>query len=151
QLKKYHAAGGNLIDTADVYALGASEQIVGNVLHRLRIRDDVVLATKAGGVLRPRLGYDASCDHLKRSLDMSLRNLRTAYVDLWQVHGWDAQIPLHETLAALDWAVASGRARYIGISNYSGWQTMKAALRQFGRGRAPIMSTQMEYSLLQRG
>src|SRR5436305_8984011 len=132
QLREYVDTGGNFIDTADVYAGGESERILGRLLTTLVNRDDVYVATKA--VLRfgpdaPRR-QDASRRHLLRSLDASLERLGTSYVDLWQLHSWDAETPLDESLAALDIAVSSGRVRYVGISNYSGWQTAKAATHQ---------------------
>ena len=106
---------------------------------------------KAVGVPTERR-RDASRRHLLSALDASLRRLGVDYVDLWQLHAWDPRTPLEETLAALDTAVASGRARYVGVSNYSGWQTAQAATWQAAvPGRAPIVSTQVEYSLLQRG
>jgi aryl-alcohol dehydrogenase-like predicted oxidoreductase len=144
-------AGGTLLDTADVYADGRSEQIVGSLLAEVG-RDSVVLATKA--VSRPgtERRLDASRGHLLSALDASLRRLAVDHVDLWQLHAWDPATPVDETLSALDAAVASGKARYVGVSNYSGWQTATVAALQSGRaGAARPVSTQMEYSLLQRG
>lgn len=90
--------------------------------------------------------------HLLKALDDSLDRLGIEHVDLWQLHGFDPLTPLDETLSALDVAVSSGRARYVGVSNFSGWQTAKAAAWQAGwPGRVPIVSTQVEYSLLERG
>jgi len=152
QVKTFQDAGGTLIDTADVYADGEAEAVLGGLLHRLVPRDEVVIATKAG--LRPghRRRRDASRGHLVRALDASLSRLATDYVDLWQVHGFDPDTPLEETLSALEHAVASGRARYVGVSNYSGWQTARAATLQSGvPGRTPLVSTQVEYSLVERG
>jgi aryl-alcohol dehydrogenase-like predicted oxidoreductase len=98
------------------------------------------------------MGRGASRGHLLTALDASLERLGLDHVDLWQLHGWDDQTPLEETLAACDLAVSSGRARYVGISNFSGWQTAHAATWQRAwPGRTPIVSTQVEYSLLQRG
>jgi aryl-alcohol dehydrogenase-like predicted oxidoreductase len=152
QLKSFVEAGGTLIDTADVYADGESETIVGRLLHGVVGRDDVVVATKAVSRRTAERQRDASRRHLLSALEASLRRLATDYVDLWQLHTWDPLTPLEETLAALDAAVSSGRARYVGISNYSGWQTAQAATWQRAwPGRAPICSTQMEYSLLERG
>jgi aryl-alcohol dehydrogenase-like predicted oxidoreductase len=157
QLRAFVDAGGTLVDTADVYSHGDSERVVGRLLQSLVERSDVVLATKAvnGG---PRTGgrsghrrADASRKNLLDSLDASLQRLQVDTIDLWQLHTWDRFTPLEESLAALDTAVASGRVRYAGISNYSGWQTAKAATCQQTRGAAPLASTQMEYSLLQRG
>jgi len=151
QLLAFVEQGGTLVDTADVYADGLSEQIVGRLVAEVG-RDSVVIATKAvsrgGGARR----FDASRAHLLRALDSSLARLGVDHVDLWQLHAWDAATPLEETLSALDAAVASGKVRYAGISNYSGWQTAKAAALQSAKpGSLPLVSTQVEYSLLQRG
>jgi len=152
QLQAFVRAGGNLLDTADVYGLGAAEDMVGRLLGKVVAREEIVLATKAGGALAgPSAPSDASRDHLMAALDNSLRALRTDVIDLWQIHRWDFAHPLDETLAAVDWALSSGRVRHAGISNYSGWQTMKAAICQATRGRQPLVSTQVEYSLLERG
>ena len=98
------------------------------------------------------MGRGASRGHLLAALDASLERLGLDYVDLWQLHAWDDGTPIEETLAACDLAVTSGRARYIGISNFTGWQTAQAATWQRAwPGRTPIISTQVEYSLLQRG
>jgi aryl-alcohol dehydrogenase-like predicted oxidoreductase len=118
-------AGVNLIDTADVYSGGVSEEIVGAVLEGRR--DQVLIATKA----RMSMGEGAndaglSRAHLIRSVENSLRRLRTDYIDLYQVHEWDGQTPLEETLETLDTLVRSGKVRYVGCSNYAGWQLMKA-------------------------
>ena len=100
----------------------------------------------------PDRRFDTSRGHLLSALDASLQRLGTDYVDLWQVHAFDPGTPLDETLQALDIAVTSGRARYVGVSNFCGWQLAKAAAWQLaGPGRTPLASTQMEYSLLQRG
>ncbi len=152
QLKFYLEAGGTLVDTADVYGDGDAELVIGSLLESLVPRDELVIATKAG--LRPRLGRrrDGSRAHLLGTLDASLRRLGTDYVDLWQVHGYDTDTPFEETLAALDHAVSSGRARYVGVSNFSGWQTARAAAWQAAwPGRAPVIAAQVEYSLLERG
>ncbi len=148
QLAEYLAAGGTLVDTADVYADGASERIVGRLLAEVG-RDDVVVATKAVG-RRTGRRFDASRRHLLAALDASLARLGTDHVDLWQLHRWDPATPLEETLAAVEAAVRSGRARYAGISNYSGWQTAAAATT-LARSGLPLISAQVEYSLLQRG
>jgi aryl-alcohol dehydrogenase-like predicted oxidoreductase len=152
QLKAFVEAGGTLVDTADVYVDGESERVLGRLLDGFVDRADVVIATKAVSVRGAERDRDASRRHLLSALDASLARLGTDYVDLWQLHAWDARTPLEETLAALDTAVHSGRARYVGISNYTGWQTAKAATwQQAWPGRAPIAAAQMEYSLLQRG
>lgn len=152
QLKTYVEVGGNLLDTADVYADGIAEEVVGGLLGTLVAREDLLIATKAG--LRPGMERrrDASRGHLLRTLDASLRRLGTDHVDVWQVHGYDPDTPLEETLSALDYAVTSGRVRYAGVSNFAGWQTAQAATWQSAwPGRAPIVSAQVEYSLLERG
>jgi aryl-alcohol dehydrogenase-like predicted oxidoreductase len=150
QLLAFVEMGGTFVDTADVYAGGQSEQIVGRLLAEVG-RDSVVLATKA--VSRPgERRFDASRGHLLRALDSSLERLGVEHIDLWQLHAWDPLTPLEETLSALDTAVSSGKVRYVGLSNYSGWQTAKAAALQAARpGAARPISTQVEYSLLQRG
>jgi aryl-alcohol dehydrogenase-like predicted oxidoreductase len=150
-LKVFLDAGGTLLDTADVYDGGAGEEIVGSMVSGYVPRADLVVATKAACVPGPRR-FDASRRHLLAALDASLHRLGTDYVDLWQLHAYDPATPLEETMAALDAAVSTGRARYAGVSNYSGWQLAKAAAwQQAVPGRAPIVSAQMEYSLLQRG
>jgi aryl-alcohol dehydrogenase-like predicted oxidoreductase len=118
-------AGVNLIDTADVYSDGVAEEIVGQAL--VGRRDRVLLATKA----RMPMGEgpnDAglSRHHLIEACDASLRRLRTDHIDLYQVHEWDGQTPLEETLDTLDTLVRAGKVRYIGCSNYAGWQLVKA-------------------------
>lgn len=152
QLKAYVEAGGTLIDTADVYVDGESERVVGRLLQGVVRREDVIVATKAVSRRGQQRDRDASRRHLLNALDASLERLQTSYVDLWQMHAFDLHTPIEETLAALDTAVSSGRVRYVGISNYNGWQTAKAATWQLSwPGRARLVSTQMEYSLLQRG
>jgi aryl-alcohol dehydrogenase-like predicted oxidoreductase len=153
QLAAFRDAGGTLVDTADVYCGGASEEIIGRLLRDVVPRSEVVLATKAHGRTDPGpMGRGSSRGHLLSALDASLDRLQTDHVDLWQLHAWDATVPLEETLAALDHAVSSGRARYVGVSNYAGWQTAKAATWQRAwPGRAPLVSNQVEYSLVERG
>jgi len=153
QLSAFRDAGGTLLDTASVYGDGESETVVGRLLREVVPRDEVVLGTKAGIAFRDgeRL-VDVSRRALLDTLDASLGRLAVDHVDLWQVHTWDGGAPIDETLSALDVAVSSGRARYVGISNYSGWQTARAATWQAPwPGRARLVSTQMEYSLLERG
>lgn len=152
QLAVFLDAGGTLIDTADVYAEGHSEQLVGELVEEFGVRDQVVLATKAVSRPGPERRFDASRRHLLRSLETSLRRLRTDCVDLWQLHAWDPMTPMDETLAAVDDAVRSGKVRYAGVSNYAGWQLARAATWQRAvPGRTPIVTAQMEYSLLERG
>jgi aryl-alcohol dehydrogenase-like predicted oxidoreductase len=153
QLRAFWEAGGTLVDTADVYGDGGAEYLLGALLHDKVPRRDLVIATKAGSVPDPDRRFDGSRGHLLASLDASLERLGTDHVDLWQLHAFDPLTPLDETLQALDFAVASGRARYAGVSNFSGWQLAKAATWQLAvpGTRTRLASTQMEYSLLQRG
>ncbi|WP_059008555.1 aldo/keto reductase [Streptomyces specialis] len=152
-LKTFWEAGGTLVDTADVYADGGAEYLLGRLIGGLVPRGDLVIATKAGSVPDADRRFDTSRGHLLAALDASLERLGVDHVDLWQVHAFDAATPLEETLQALDIAVASGRARYAGVSNFCGWQLAKAATWQLAAPgtRFPLASTQMEYSLLQRG
>ncbi|GAB3867190.1 aldo/keto reductase [Nocardioides maradonensis] len=152
QLVAFIEAGGSLIDTAAGYTDGRSEALIGSLLGDVVGRDEVVLATKAGIWRRGGdRATDTSRGALLRGLDTSLKRLGTDHVDLWQVHIWSDDVPLEETLGALDFAVSSGRAAYVGISNYAGWQTAQAATWQrAGVGRALLTSTQMEYSLVNR-
>ncbi|MFG2829348.1 aldo/keto reductase [Streptomyces sp. NPDC048434] len=153
QLKAFWEAGGTLVDTADIYADGGAEYLLGRLTEGLVPREDLVIATKAGSVLEADRRVDGSRRHLLAALDASLERLDTDYVDLWQLHAFDPHTPLEETLHALDMAVTSGRARYVGLSNFSGWQLAKAATWQLAAPgvRNRLASTQMEYSLLQRG
>src|SRR3954467_4399626 len=153
QLTAFVDAGGTLVDTADVYCDGESERTLGRLLSDVVPRSDVLVSTKAVGRTAPGpMGRGASRGHLLAALDASLERLGVDHVDLWQLHAWDELTPLEETLAACDEAVRSGRTHYVGISNYTGWQTARAWTWQAAvSGRAPIVSTQVEYSLLQRG
>ncbi|MDX6227366.1 MAG: hypothetical protein QOI76_756 [Frankiales bacterium] len=152
QLADFRDAGGTFIDTAHRYTGGESERILGRLLAETD-RDSLVVATKAGSAARAgSLETGGSRRSLLSALETSLQRLQTDYVDLWQLHAWDGTTPLEETLAALDTAVSSGKVRYVGVSNFTGWQTAKAATWQAAwPGRAPVVSTQMEYSLLARG
>jgi len=152
QLAAFVEAGGDFIDTADVYGDGDSERLLGRILADTGSREELVIATKAVGVTGGERRRDASRRHLLKALEDSLQRLGTDHVDLWQMHAWDRQTPIEETLATLDEAVRSGKARYAGISNYSGWQTAQAATWQAAvPGRVPVVTTQIEYSLLARG
>ena len=142
-------AGVNLIDTADVYSNGLSEEILGEALGS--DRDEVLIATK----VRMPMGEgpnDAglSRHHIIRSAEASLRRLRTDHIDLYQVHEWDGQTPLEETLSALDDLVRSGKVRYIGASNYAGWHLMKALGISERRHLERFVSQQIYYSLQNR-
>ena len=152
QLIAFAEAGGTLVDTAAGYGDGASEELIGTLIGDVVARDEVVLATKAG--IHRRTGArvtDTSRGSLLTTLDASLKRLGVDHVDLWQVHVWTDETPVEETLSALDLAVTSGRASYVGVSNYTGWQTAQAATWQRAvPGRVPLASTQVEYSLLNR-
>ena len=152
QLAVFLDAGGTLLDTADTYADGASEEMLGELLAEFGARDQVVLATKAVSTIGSERKFNASRGHILAALDTSLRRLRTDHIDLWQMHAWDPSTPMEETLSAIDDAVQSGKVRYVGVSNYAGWQLARAATWQRAvAGRAPIVTAQMEYSLLERG
>lgn len=149
QARAFLDAGGNFLDTAAVYGAGDSEKVIGGLIGSLFKREDVVIATKGGIVFVDGVRtVNTSRGALLSELDASLKRLGTDYVDLWQVHTWDENTPLDDTLAALETAYQSGRARYVGISNYSGWQTARAITKQ--ELKAPIATTQVEYSLLNR-
>ena len=152
QLVAYTEAGGNFVDTAAGYGSGASEEALGALIGDVVDRDDLLISTKAGvGIGRDGRRFDASRGYLLSTLDASLRRLGTDHVDLWQVHVWSDETPLEETLSALDHAVATGRAAYVGVSNYSGWQSAQAATWQRAvPGRFALASNQVEYSLLNR-
>jgi aryl-alcohol dehydrogenase-like predicted oxidoreductase len=152
QLRFYLDAGGNFIDTAAVYGNGDAERVLGGFLGVMVPRDQIIIATKAGISFKSgERVVDNSRTSLIADLDRSLSHLRTDYVDLWQIHTWDENTPLEEVLSALDYAVSTGKARHIGISNFAGWQLARAVTLQNPIfGKAPIISTQNEYSLLNR-
>jgi aryl-alcohol dehydrogenase-like predicted oxidoreductase len=142
-------AGVNVIDTADIYSSGASEEIIGQALGTRR--DRVLLATKA----RFAMGSgpnDAglSRHHLIEACEASLRRLQTDHIDLYQVHEWDGQTPLEETLGALDQLLHSGKVRYVGCSNFAGWQAMKALGIARQKGMPEFVSQQVYLSLQER-
>ncbi|HVC24421.1 MAG TPA: aldo/keto reductase [Acidimicrobiales bacterium] len=142
-------AGVNVVDTADIYSLGRSEEIVGEVLAGRR--DRVVLATKARFALDggPNEG-GLSRGYLVRACEASLRRLNTDYIDLYQVHERDGRTPVEETLDALDTLVHQGKVRYVGCSNHSAWHVMKALGTSERLGLARYVSQQIYYSLLDR-
>lgn len=151
QLRTFAEAGGTLIDTADVYTGGEAERLVGRLIRDTVPRSELVLSTKA--VLTPtgRRPRDASRRHLIAAVDASLTRLGVDEVDLWQLHAFDPEVPLEETMAAVDAIVSSGRAAYAGVCDYTGWQLAAAAVGQRAvPGRAPIVAAQVEYSLLAR-
>jgi len=152
QLDRFVEAGGNFVDTADVYSRGESERIVGRWLAaRPGIRDQMVIATKGRFPMGPGVN-DAGLTrtHLSRALDASLRRLGVESVDLYQAHAWDPLTPIEETLGFFDDAVRAGKIRYAGVSNFLGWQLQKAALLARSGGLAPFVTLQPQYSLLVR-
>ncbi|MEE2037311.1 aldo/keto reductase [Nocardiopsis sp. CT-R113] len=152
QLTAFVDAGGTLVDTADIYTGGQSERILGRLLGAAVRRDDVVVATKTGHTPEGYRPVDASRRHLLASLDASLRRLQTDYVDLWQLHVFDPATPPEESLAAMETAVAAGKARYVGAGNLEAWQFATMATWQRAQpGRVPLVSVGAEYSLLNRG
>ena len=153
QLDQFIDAGGTLVDTADVYSRGASEEIIGRwfASRPAQVTERVVLATKG----RFPLGgapNDAglSAVHLTRALDASLRRLGRDAVDLYQVHAYDPLTPLEETLRTLDGFVRSGKIRYYGLSNFTGWQLTKTVYLARELNAAPPVTLQPQYSLLAR-
>ena len=152
QCRAFLDAGGNFIDTAATYGDGDSELVIGGLIGTLFNRDDVVIATKAGITFSDGTRtVNATRHHLIAELDKSLARLGTDFVDVWQIHAWDEATPLDDTLSALDYAYTTGRARYVGISNYSGWQIARAATKQQANSmKAPLTTVQSEYSLLNR-
>ena len=152
QLRSYVEAGGNFIDTAAMYADGDAERVIGGLIGTFAAREDLVIATKAGITFPDGVRtVNNSRHHLISELDKSLTRLGTDYVDLWQIHTWDANVPLEDTLSALDYAYSSGKARYVGISNFNGWQSARSiTLQASNTAKAPIATLQNEYSLLNR-
>ena len=152
-LDRFLDAGGNFVDTADVYGGGASETILGRVFdERPGLRDQVVLATK---FRMPAAGGDANASggsrrHVRAAVEGSLRRLRTDWIDLYQMHAWDPRTPIEETLATLDDLVHAGLVRYVGASNYTAWQLERALGRAAARGWAPFVALQPQYSLVCR-
>ena len=142
--------GINFIDTADVYSLGESETLLGNALKG--IREEIVLATK----FRLPMGANfnrggATRVNIMREVEGSLKRLQTDYIDLYQVHGWDSNTPLEETLRSLDDLVRQGKVRYIGLSNLMSWQAATAIMLQERLGLERYVTAQMYYSLVGRG
>jgi aryl-alcohol dehydrogenase-like predicted oxidoreductase len=152
QLDQYLDAGGNLIDTADVYSAGVSEQIIGRWLaSRTGARDEIVLATKGRFAMgRGPNDLGLSRRHLGAALDASLRRLGVDAVDLYQVHAFDPLTPLDETLRFLDDAVRAGKVRYLGLSNFTGWQLQKAVDIAEFRGLSRPVTLQPQYNMLVR-
>jgi aryl-alcohol dehydrogenase-like predicted oxidoreductase len=142
-------AGVNLIDTADGYSQGRSEEILGEALKGRR--DDVILATKVHSRMGPGANdIGQSRYHIIKGCEASLKRLQTDYIDLYQCHGWDPHAPIEETLRALDDLVRSGKVRYIGCSNYSAWHLMKSLAVSERMNLERFISQQVYYSLVAR-
>jgi len=142
--------GINFIDTADVYSLGESETLLGNALKGLR--REIVIATKGRLPMSDNLNRSgATRVNLMREVEGSLQRLQTDYIDLYQVHGWDSNTPLDETLRTLDDMVRQGKVRYIGLSNFMSWQAATALMLQERLGLERFVTAQMYYSLVGRG
>lgn len=149
-LDRFVEAGGNFIDTADVYGHGTSEEIIGRWLQG-QDRDSLVIATK----VRFRMGPDTndiglSRKHIQAAVERSLQRLNSDYIDLYQVHMWDPNTPLEETLGTLDSLVQAGKVRYLGASNFAGWMLQKAIDTSRQQGWEPFVSLQPLYNLLDR-
>ncbi|WP_428375261.1 aldo/keto reductase [Lichenicoccus sp.] len=142
-------AGVNLLDTSDIYSSGTAEEILGEAIRGKR--GNVLLATKARFPMGPGPN-DAglSRHHLMRACDASLKRLGVDHIDLYQVHEWDGLTPVEETMAALDALIASGKVRYVGVSNFTGWQLMKALGAADRAGSARFISQQIHYTLESR-
>jgi len=143
--------GINFFDTANVYSDGSSEEILGRAIARLTTRDEVVIATKVFGRMRPGAnGGGLSRKAIMSEIDHSLRRLGTDYVDLYQIHRWDDRTPIEETLEALHDVVKAGKARYIGASSMYAWQFAKALYTADRHGWTRFVSMQNHYNLLYR-
>jgi aryl-alcohol dehydrogenase-like predicted oxidoreductase len=142
--------GINFIDTADVYSLGQSETLVGNALSG--VRQEIVLATKVRLPMSENFNRSgATRVNIMREVEGSLKRLQTDYIDLYQVHGWDSNTPLEETLRTLHDIVRQGKVRYIGLSNLMSWQAATAVMLQERLGLEKYVTAQMYYSLIGRG
>ena len=142
--------GINFIDTADVYSLGESETLLGNALKG--IREEIVLATKVRLPMGENFNRSgATRVNIMREVEASLRRLQTDYIDLYQVHGWDSNTPLEETLRTLNDLVRHGKVRYVGLSNLMSWQAATAVMLQERLGLEKYVTAQMYYSLVGRG
>lgn len=143
--------GINFFDTANIYSLGASEEITGRALKALTRREDVVIATKVWGMMRPGPnGRGLSRKAIFHEIDQSLRRLGTDYVDLYQIHRWDDATPIEETMEALHDVVKAGKARYLGASSMWAWQFAKAQHVAEKNGLTRFISMQNHYNLLYR-
>jgi aryl-alcohol dehydrogenase-like predicted oxidoreductase len=152
-LRRYLEAGGNFVDTANVYTRGHSEKIIGDFFKREpRLRQRCVLATKFYGTLFPGdpNGGGAGRKAILEQVDESLRRLQTDHIDLYWMHVWDPYTPIEETLRTLDDLVHQGKVRYLGFSDTPAWKLAQAQTLSLIRGFTPLIALQIEYSLLER-
>src|SRR5215831_11908547 len=150
-IKRALELGVNFFDTADMYSLGASEEVLGHALRDFARRDEVVVATKVFFPIGDRPNdRGLSRKHILAAIDASLRRLGTDYVDLYQIHRWDPETPIDETLAALDHLVRVGKVRYLGASSMFAWQLAQALYRADLRGWTRFVSMQNHYNLIYR-
>ncbi|HSK06588.1 MAG TPA: aldo/keto reductase [Acidimicrobiia bacterium] len=150
-LDRYVDSGGVFLDTADVYTRGVSEEIIGRWLARRGGAADLLIATKARFSMSDSpADRGAGRAHLERAIEASLRRLGVDHVDLYQIHAWDPDTPIEETLETLDDMVIAGKVRWVGVSNFLGWQLERAVLTARHRGWAPVVSLQPQYNLLTR-
>jgi aryl-alcohol dehydrogenase-like predicted oxidoreductase len=151
-LDAYVERGGNLLDTADVYSFGASEELIGSYLKARGMRDRIVLSTKFS--LGSARGEGRSGGNgrrsMMRSLEASLRRLGTDFIDLYLIHTWDGDTPVEEVMRGLDDLVSAGKIRYVGMSNVPAWYAARAQTLAEWRGYEPLCSLQLEYSLAER-
>lgn len=151
-IKRALDAGINFFDTADVYSIGESEKVTGNLLKQLGVRrEDVVIATKVNGQMSDDINDKGlSRKHILDSIDKSLKRLQMDYVDLYQIHRWDYETPIEETMEALNDVVRAGKARYIGASSMFAWQFSKAQYTAQSHGWTRFVSMQNHYNLVYR-
>jgi len=150
-IKKAHEYGINFFDVADVYSKGASEKILGNVWPTLGRREDLVIATKVCVPMSDKPNdRGLSRKHIMESIEGSLKRLQTSYVDLYQIHRWDYETPIEETMEALHDLVRAGKVHYIGASSMSAWQFAKALGASKYKGLTPFVSMQNHYNLMYR-
>jgi len=149
-IKRALDAGINFFDTADVYSTGESERITGNLLKNIK-RENIVVATKVHGQMSDDINdRGLSRKHIMDSIDQSLKRLQMDYVDLYQIHRWDSNVPIEETMEALDDIVRAGKARYIGASSMFAWQFAKAQHVSEINGWTKFVSMQNHYNLVYR-
>jgi aryl-alcohol dehydrogenase-like predicted oxidoreductase len=151
-LDQFVAAGGNFIDTADVYQNGLSEEIIGTWLSKKQeLRHRLVIATKVCGIMDSSPNARGlTRHHIMNGIEGSLKRLRTDYIDIYQTHCWDAGTPIEETLHALNDLVRCGKVRYVGVSNVTGWQLQKIVSLNRAFGYPDLITLQPQYSLLCR-